>query len=101
MKILNLTLALAAGLTGGILSRYLWPLPVQAQAPPPASQEIHAQRFVLEDAAGKTLGTFSVEAPRNGAFGRRPAYASIRLFDEQGREVWRSPNRVGILPATE
>lgn len=100
MKTLYLTLALAAGLTGGILSRYLWPLPVHAQAQPPAPQEIRAQRFVLEDAAGKTLGTFSVDAPRPGAFARY-ATGNIRLFDERGREIWRSPNRGGVFPATE
>ena len=100
MKALYLTLALAAGLAGGILSRYLWPQPVQAQTPPSAPREIRAQRFVLEDAGGKTLGTFAIEMGRPGALARF-ASGSIRLFDGQGREVWRSPNRVGILPATE
>lgn len=32
---LNLSLALTAGLLGGVLSRYVTPLPVQAQAGPP------------------------------------------------------------------
>jgi len=97
VKALYLTLALAAGLAGGILSRFVGPQPVRAQAQ--ASPEIRAQRFILEDASGRTLGTFSVEMARPGDIARG-ASGSIRLFDERGREVWRTPSR-GILPATE
>ena len=99
MKVLSLTLALAAGLAGGILSHYLWPQPVQAQARPQAPQEIRAQSFILEDANGRTLGTFSPETPRNG-IPARGLSGSLRLFDERGREIWRSPTR-SIYPATE
>ena len=99
MKALSLTLALAAGLAGGILSHYVWPQAVAAQAPPATPQEIRAQRFILEDAAGKTLGTFSAEVPRNAIAGRG-THGAIRLFDDRGRELWRSPS-LGILPATE
>lgn len=95
MKPLYLTVALAAGLAGGVLSQYIWPLAVHAQAQ--STKEIRAQSFVLEDAGGRTLGTFSVEPARPGA---RDASGSIRLFDERGREVWRTPLR-GILPASE
>lgn len=98
MKALYSTLALAAGLLGGMLSHYVWPPLAQAQAPPPP-QEVRAQRFILEDANGRTLGTFSPEAPRSGSLARGAAGA-IRLFDERGREVWRTPTR-GIVPATE
>lgn len=97
MKPLFLALCLAAGLAGGLLSHYVWPEPVQAQIPPPA--EIRAQRFVLEDSSGRTMGTLSVDAPGPGRIARG-ATGRIRLFDEHGREVWRSPLN-GILPATE
>ena len=98
MRALSLTLALAAGLAGGMLSHYVWPQPVQAQARQ-TPQEIRAQRFILEDASGKTLGTFSVEGPRPGG-PARGAFGGIRLFDGRGREIWRSPS-LGIFPATE
>ncbi len=98
MKPLYLTLSLAAGLAGGMLSHYVWPQPAQAQAQQ-TPQEIRAQRFVLEDANGRTLGTFAPETQRNG-IALRGASGGIRLFDERGREIWRSPTR-GIFPATE
>lgn len=97
MKPLTLTLALMAGFLGGALSHSIWPQPVQAQ--PQTPKEIRARSFVLEDANGRTLGTFSIEMPRAGNPIRRAA-GTIRLFDERGREVWRTPS-LGIVPATE
>jgi hypothetical protein len=94
---LNLILALAAGLIGGVLSHYAWPQPVEAQSQSP--NEIRAQRFVLEDANGKTLGMMSLEAPRPGT-SARGASGSVRLFDDRGREIWRNPIN-GIIPATK
>jgi hypothetical protein len=95
VKQLNLTLAFAAGLAGGVLSHYVWPQPVQAQSQNP--KEIRAQSFVLEDANGKILGAFSVQAPRPSG---RSASGSIKLFDDRGREIWSNPSS-GIFPATE
>ena len=95
MKQLNLTLAFAAGLIGGVLSHYVWAQPVQAQSQTP--KEIRAQSFVLEDADGKRLGMFSVQARRPSG---REASGSIRLFDDRGREIWSNPLS-GIHPATE
>jgi len=43
----HFTLALTAGLLGGVLSRYLIPIPVFAQAQTPTPREIRAQRFVF------------------------------------------------------
>lgn len=97
MKPLFVIFAWAAGLAGGLLSHYAWPQPVRAQAPAPT--EIRAQRFVLEDSAGRTIGTLSLEMP-NPRRSTRGSVGGIRLFDERGREVWRSPLN-GILPATE
>ena len=99
MKALYLTLALAASLAGGLMSHYIWPPAVQAQPRPETPREIRAQSFILEDANGKTLGIFSPETQRGGTPGRGLS-GSIRLFDERGREIWRSPTR-GIFPATE
>src|SRR5215472_6740728 len=57
----TLVLSLAAGLTGGIFSRYLTPEMVHAQTQTPAPKEISAQSFALLDANGNRVGalTFS------------------------------------------
>jgi hypothetical protein len=52
---MNFTLALLAGLLGGVLSRYLIPTPVFAQAQAPAPREIRAQSFVLVNKEGTHL----------------------------------------------
>ena len=96
MSLRTLISTVAAGFLGGILSHYIWAPAVQAQAQTP--KEIRAQSFVLEDADGRTLGTWSVEPPRPGSLARGTRGA-IRLFDDRGREVWRVPMR-GIIPAT-
>jgi hypothetical protein len=90
----NVFLALVAGLAGGVSSRYLWPQAVQAQAQTP--MEIRARSFILEDADGKVLGTFSGVTTR----GLPTASGSLRLFDNRGREIWRNPSN-GVFPATE
>jgi hypothetical protein len=97
LKPFALTLALAAGFLGGSLSHYLWPAPVQAQAQTP--KELRAQSFILEGPDGKTLGVFSMELPRPGRPDRE-LHCAIRLYDQRGREIWRSP-AMGIFPATE
>lgn len=79
MKKLNLALALASGLVGGLISNYLAPRTVEAQSPAPPVKEIRAQSFVLVNEGGTVLGKFAVDGAG------RPA---IRLFDAKGREVW-------------
>jgi hypothetical protein len=79
MKKLNLALALASGLVGGLVSHYLIPQTVEAQSPAPPAKEIRAQSFVLVNESGSVLGKFTVDG------GGKPA---IRLFDARGREVW-------------
>src|ERR1700675_60019 len=94
---LTLSLALAAGLFGGLLSRYLTPISAfaqapaqtQAQAPTPAPKEIRAQSFILVDDEGQVLGTFAYEKPAT-PFSRSPDAPSIRLFDTTGKEIWRA-----------
>jgi len=45
MRTLNLTLTLAVGLLGGLLSRYVAPTVVRAQTQTPPPKEIRAQKF--------------------------------------------------------
>jgi hypothetical protein len=86
---LNLFLALAAGLFGGLLSRYLTPASVLAQTNPP--REIVAQSFVLADGRGHEVGRFTFQPPSG------PGQASVVvLLDPEGHEVWRS--RASIHP---
>jgi len=53
----------------------------------------------LEGPDGKTLGAFSMELPRPGRPDRE-LHGAIRLYDQRGHEIWRSP-AMGIFPATE
>jgi hypothetical protein len=78
---LTLTLSLAAGLLGGIFSRYVSPMPAQAQEVAPT--EIRAQKFTLVDQNGTVRGVFTVDnpVPKGG-------HPVIKLFDLGGREVW-------------
>ena len=73
----NFTLALAAGLLGGLLSRYLIPTPVFAQAQAP--REIRAQSFVLVNKQGAPLGRIGFDSD---------GLPNITLVDENGRTIW-------------
>lgn len=92
MNRMTLVVALAAGLAGGVLSRYISPAPVLAQQG--ASAEVRAQRFVLVYPNGTVAGTFTTTPQTvNGlALGLEP---TIRLLDAKGHEIW----RVGGNPA--
>jgi hypothetical protein len=85
----TVALALAAGLLGGMLSRYIAPPAAYAQnqAPQTAPMEIRAQSFVLVDKSDQTIGTFSVIPGPLGPFGR-PILPRIVLRDSSGREIW-------------
>jgi hypothetical protein len=100
----NLTLipAFAAGLLGGVLSRWITPTPVLAQAPvfaqaqatppgpaTPVPKDMRAQRFTLVGEDGSVLGTFGVDPMmRERVNGRLRGNPSIKLFDESGKEIW-------------
>lgn len=84
MRRLYLMLAISGGIAGGLVSRYFWPIPAQAQSQVP--REIRAQRFVLQDTNGTTFGVLSIEPSARG-----PASGTIQLFDGQGRETWSNP----------
>jgi hypothetical protein len=87
----TIAVALAAGLIGGVISRYISPAPVlaqQAQTQSPAPVELRAQRFVLVNPDGGVAGTFTVEQPKPTDFPFAPP--SIRLLDWTGKEIWRA-----------
>ncbi len=79
---LTILLAAAAGFIGGVLSHFVTPFPVHAQAT--AQQEIRAQRFLVVDNNGDVLGAFGAEV--NGT-------AQVEVKDPTGHVHWyaRSP----------
>jgi len=81
-----LSLALAAGLLGGVLSRYVSPVPAFAQAQ--TQKEIKAQSFVLVDDKDNIVGTFKPSADR---------IPIVVLLDRNGREIWRAVVSVKVL----
>jgi hypothetical protein len=98
---LNVFLALAAGLFGGLLSRYyLTPATVFAQAHAPAQAsaptEIRAQSFVLVDFGGNVVGKFMVDRLQPPGLGHQPA---IVLLDAEGHEIWRAGASIHPLGA--
>jgi hypothetical protein len=85
---LSVLIALFAGLAGGLLTRYIAPTAVFAQAPAaPASvtEEIRARSFTLVDQSGRVIGTFTTE-PMAG--GRRQGPGRIVLRDPNGYVIW-------------
>ena len=86
---LSLALALAAGLLGGLFSRYIAPPTAFAQNQPPALPtapapsdrsaipfQIRAQSFAFIDGTGRIQGTFRFEGDR------------FVLRDSNRREIW-------------
>jgi uncharacterized membrane-anchored protein YhcB (DUF1043 family) len=76
---MTLSLALAAGLLAGVLSRYVTPASAFAQAQ--TQKELKAQSFVLVDDKGNIVGTFKPSADR---------IPTVVLLDRSGREIWRA-----------
>jgi hypothetical protein len=74
---LTLAVAIAAGLAGGVLSRFIAPTPAQAQTAAP--KEIRAQSFVLVDQKGTAYGLLGF-SPQG-----RPV---IKLLDAKGQTLW-------------
>lgn len=109
-KALTLALALAAGLLGSTLSRYMVPTVVFAEAQSTVPKEIRAQRFTLVDENGTVRGVFAVNpaptktfvipstppggsatpAPINDSSQKGGGDAVIVLYDASGREVYRA-----------
>jgi hypothetical protein len=85
---LVLPLSLAAGLLGGLFSRYVNPTTVHAQTAP---IEIRAQKFTLVDKNGTVRGVFAVADDPT----QKGGHPLIRLFDIGGREVWSTSPPLG------
>ena len=92
---LTLVLTLAAGFAGGLLSRYVAPDRVFAQAPAPkeATQQVRASSFVLLDEAGRTAGVFAVD--------KKDGRPNIVLFDERGKVIWAARPDSVLVPLTQ
>ena len=90
----TIILALAAGLTGGVLSRYIGMPSVHAQTPAPVTTEVRAQSFTLVDAEGRVMGTFTSRLVPAGVTILSPDGARVSgrsrivLLDPSGREIW-------------
>jgi hypothetical protein len=83
----NFVLALAAGLLGGLISRYINPIPAYAQAQS-APKEIRAQSFVLVNELGAPFGLLGFDPS---------GVPIIKLVDVRGRTIW-STVRAPVLP---
>lgn len=86
----SIFLSFAAGLLGGVVSHYFSPQPVHAQSQPAPPKEIRAASFVLVNEKGTVLGTLAEDAGR----------PSLKLFDQQGREIWSVGGKIGLRAAT-
>jgi hypothetical protein len=86
---LNLSLALAAGLLGGLLSHYITPAPVLAQTQAP--KEMKSQSFVLVDEKNNIVGTFMPSEAHAGTS------QAVVLLDRNGREIWRAGVSLKVL----
>lgn len=107
---LTVSLALLAGLAGGMLTRFIAPTPVFAQAPvqilpapapsaptaSPVARDIRAESFTLVDQYDNVVGTFTAEptgpvriTPRYGATPQvQRSPMRIVLRDAWGHEIW-------------
>jgi hypothetical protein len=87
----TVTLALAAGLVGGLLSRYVAPPSAFAQDKAKVTKEVRAQSFTLVDPSDHAVGTFTFE-PGPLAMSPNPipfsAGGRVILRDSNGREIW-------------
>jgi hypothetical protein len=85
----TIILALAAGLLGGFLSRHISLPSVHAQEQSPAALEVKSQRFILVDAQGHVVGTFTSAMTEE----RGQTFPRITLVDPAGRELWSAGGR--------
>jgi hypothetical protein len=100
-KALIVTLALTAGLVGGLLSRYIAPPSAFAQGKATVTKEVRAQSFTLVDPSDQAIGTFTLEpvGPQVVFVSGPNVYPDTRhtaivLRDSTGREIWRAGGSV-------
>ena len=79
---ITIALALAAGLAGGLLTRYIAPPPVYAQAS--VTDEVRARSFTVVDEKGDSIGTLTAESNRLGTFRGVP---HLVMKDSNGRTL--------------
>jgi len=95
---LNIALALAAGLLGGLLSHWIAVPSVLAQARPVSPVELRAQRFSLVDPQGEVIGTFTSAPPLRPEKSVNPyTPPRIVLVDPSGHELWAAGGGFRIL----
>ena len=110
LRRLTPVLALIAGLAGGLLSRYIAPIPVHAQAPtplpaptpppPPAPAvplNIRAESFTLVGANGMVVGTFRPIPPVS----RRGVSGGVELIGPDGRVLWQAGAAIRPVPLSQ
>ena len=91
MKLVNVTLSIAAGLLEGIAAPYLFrATAVHAQGQVQAPKTLEANSFRLVDEAGHLAGTLAVTASGNGV---------ITMFDANGKVIFTSEEKPIIKPA--
>lgn len=109
-KTFTIALALAAGLLGGLLTRYIAPPAAHAQDQGAVAKEIRAQSFTLVDEFDHTAGTFSYEPPPGARTKLPPSInqpaprvgsGRIVLRDASGLEIWSAGARAVIRPLSE
>lgn len=100
-KTLTMALALAAGLLGGLLTRYIAPPPAFAQNQPPVTKELRAQSFALVDSSDRTVGVFTAEPALKTPNSYQGSLTPTRIVlrDANGREIW-SAGGNAIRPLT-
>ncbi|MEO8127374.1 MAG: hypothetical protein ABI822_09800 [Bryobacteraceae bacterium] len=81
---MTIATAIAAGIVGGMITRYIGPPSAFAQTPAPVTNEIRAQSFALVDDMNQTVGTFKVV---DGGMANRDE-VRIVLRDSTGKEIW-------------
>ena len=84
---LNITLALVAGLAGGLLTRYIAPSAAFAQDQK-SVKEIRAQSFVFVNSTDQTLATLTIQSANKLA--TNPT-TQIVLRDANGYVIWSAP----------
>jgi hypothetical protein len=99
-RLLRVAMCLAAGLSGGLISRYVNPPVAFAQDQQPPTSEIRAQAFVLTDQSGKPLaklvaGAGAVQNPSKASWQLEP---KILLLDMDGRQLWSAGGAVLVGP---
>ena len=91
MKLVNVTLSIAAGFIGGIAAPHLFPIaPVHAQAQVQAPKTLEAGAFRLVNEAGRLAGALTITPNGNGV---------ITLFDANGKVIFTSEEKPIIKPA--